>query len=362
MTFFSMVGMVLAMLVSGIFGAWFATKRIHDQQAELPPPKPSVPISDVEKYIASIEHFANEVTPIWASQIESSRRQMEDAVGNLANRFANINAGIDSTLRSSVDVLAKNDANIFDASSRQLQEVVTSLDGTVFQENIQMLERIRSLAGLIAEMKSLAQEVARIAEQTNLIALNAAIEAARAGEVGRGFAVVADEVRKLSNLSGETGKLIGAKVEQVSSSIKDTLTIAEKNIQAEADLLAVSNDKINRVLEGWQSAFSKLQSRSSELSHSTQGIKSEIDESLVQFQFQDRIGQILMHVRDSIGDFSRHVSQSHAYGVQALKPLGTQDILETLKGMYTMEDEHSNHGSGHHKSSSTQSSSEITFF
>lgn len=46
----------------------------------------------------SIEHFANHVTPIWASQIESSRKQMEDAIYQLTNRFANINANIDTTL------------------------------------------------------------------------------------------------------------------------------------------------------------------------------------------------------------------------------------------------------------------------
>ncbi len=362
MTFFEIIGLILAMLVSGFLGAWYSAKRIRDRLADEPKPAPSVPVVDVESYVSSIEHFAEQVTPIWTSQIEASKRQMEDAINNLVNRFANINSGIDNTLRSSVGVMANNDADIFDSSSQQLQEVVSSLDGTVFQENIQMLERIRSLAGLIAEMKSLAQEVARIAEQTNLIALNAAIEAARAGEVGRGFAVVADEVRKLSNLSGETGKLIGAKVEQVSASIKETLTIAEKNIQAEADLLSLSNEKINRVLNGWQAAYTELQTRSSELSQSTQSIKMEIDQSLVQFQFQDRVGKNLMQICGSINDFSRHVSQSHAYGVQSLKPIGTQDILNTLRDMNSRNDQYTRDVSTRSAAKSSQASSEIVFF
>ncbi|WP_446809524.1 methyl-accepting chemotaxis protein [Methylomonas sp. 2BW1-5-20] len=360
MPIFLLLAFLCVALISAGLAAWITKNRfVAAAQNELANQAPALSVSEVEKYVAGLDRFAEQVTPVWATQIDSSRQQIEQAITMLTQRFAGITSNIDSALQSSHSVLSGNDEDVFATSNVHLQKVVSSMDAAL-QENLAVLQRIRSLATFVDELKQMAKEVARIAEQTNLIALNAAIEAARAGEAGRGFAVVADEVRKLSNLSGDTGKQIGAKVEQVSSAIRTALTAVEKSAQNEAEAVSTCNGNIQTVMDNLHEVFANLQNYSSGLSHSAHAIKGEIDDSLVHFQFQDRIGQILVHVRDSISDFPQQLNRSHAGGIFALRPLEAEQILSGLTSTYTMESEHRAHSQGGRPV--TPQTQDITFF
>jgi methyl-accepting chemotaxis protein len=295
-------------------------------------------------YVEGTVVLGQEVLPVWSAHIESSRQQMESAVGALTQRFAGIVDRLDQTLRSTSQHGEQGLASVFEHSSRELNGVLESL-AAAMASNGAMNEQVQSLGRFTSELQAMAEEVANIAAQTNILAINAAIEAAHAGVEGRGFAVLAQEVRKLSSMSGEIGRRMTEKVRVIGDAIGAARLSAETSAKREAASVVTSDAAIKEVLDRFRSVTEGMEASAEAIKQQSAGVQAEIVEALVQLQFQDRVSQRMTHVRHNIERLPSLLADSRAHfdhsGV--LAPIDARSLLAELEGSYAMADERVTH-------------------
>jgi len=308
---------------------------------------------ELEDLLASQQHFGEKLVPVWAGHIETSREQMESAISALSQEFARIVDQLDEAVHSAslatdtVEDRGNGLVAVFERSKNQLAAVVDSQKSAMVSMSA-MLDKVQGLDHFTAELHEMASEVAKIAAQSNLLALNAAIEAARAGEQGRGFAVVANEFRMLSNQSGETGRRMAEKVGIISEAIRSTCQAAADSVQQEDGAMIESETVIGAVLDEFRNVTDALQQSSQLLKDESVGIKGEIGAALVQMQFQDRVNQILTHVKGSIEQMPRVLASNREQFLQqgSLQQLDPSQLLSEMKRTYVMSDQRQVHEGG----------------
>jgi methyl-accepting chemotaxis protein len=305
----------------------------------------------IRAFLASQTHVGEQVIPVWRGHIEASRSQMEAAINALSDQFGVIVDKLDAALREATQeteqIQGQDLGSVFASSQAQLRTLI-ELQRTSTHNMQAMLDKVQSLDQFTAELQDMADSVARIAQQTNLLALNAAIEAARAGELGRGFAVVAKEFRMLSNQSGETGRRIAEKAKIISAAIVDTCTVVRESVGVEDRSLESSEQAIESVLTSFRGLTGSFQRSSERLHNESKVIQSDVNQALMQLQFQDRVSQIINHVLHNMDRLPELLRQRDQHFTQTgeLSPLDADDMLAEMKKSYVMADQHIIHSGG----------------
>ncbi|MEC8443550.1 MAG: methyl-accepting chemotaxis protein, partial [Pseudomonadota bacterium] len=230
------------------------------------------------------------------SAIAMSAAEMSYAAEQLKNR-------IHEEAQDSSQIVASttNISNTMDDMVQQTRNVATATDeamsinlhGTdAIQSTLPQMEDTRDLvqhnADLIAQLEAKSENIITvtsiindIAEQTNLLALNAAIEAARAGEQGRGFAVVADEVRALAAKTSNATEQIGSTVNEINAEIKHAVSNSQSLISTIDQGVSMTREVAQHLVE--------INKRAEAIQHSVNALVDNMNGNSEQVQHISRI-------------------------------------------------------------------------
>jgi len=181
--------------------------------------------NETSRAAEEISESIQEVASGAEKQVEKANNN-EEAVNEMSESIDQILANIREVNRSTIDSAKKADhgTDVIESTVAQMKtihDITDKIDGSVNELAIR--------SGKISSIVSLIRDVA---DQTNLLALNAAIEAARAGEHGKGFAVVADEVRKLAEQTATATSEIGSLIEQIQKDVNESVVYTKNGREA----------------------------------------------------------------------------------------------------------------------------------
>jgi twitching motility protein PilJ len=284
-------------------------------------------IDELRSLVTTINETSEQVSSS-AQETQTTARHLADAAQQQAQQILSATSAINQIV-SSMDVVSKDSAESADVAERSVK--IASRGAKVVRETISGMDsirdqiqetskRIKRLGESSQEIGSIVELINDIAEQTNILALNAAIQAASAGEAGRGFAVVADEVQRLAERSTSATKRIETLVQTIQSDTNEAVNsmeqttaevvagarLAEDAGSALGDIERVSHD-LSALIQSISTAAREQSAAATDVSHSMNAIQ-EITSQTSQgaSQTADSIGtlaQLASDLRRSVAHF-----------------------------------------------------------
>jgi methyl-accepting chemotaxis protein len=251
------------------------------------------------------------------------RELLADAIVQLSNGFHGMNEHAQLQEQEISGVMAAMSGGGADLEGMDFDEFVEETSSTLsyFVENIlniskQSMEMVGSVDDISAnmdEIHELLKNVTGIADQTNLLALNAAIEAARAGEHGRGFAVVADEVRKLSTGSAETGEKIRSVIVKSRGNIGEAVSKIGEMASKDMNVAMESKERVNHMMQELGVMNDFVHKKMALIKGISNEINNDVGTAVRGLQFEDMITQLTQHIETTCAQVAPFITKASNY-------------------------------------------------